>query len=108
MSFLTSTATSQSLFTMARDSSTLVFGTLTYSIPATCLGVAVVYVLLNSVYNRYLHPLRRFPGPFWGSVTEFYKLWLFATKESHTIEYDLHKKYGMYSPASSWLNKAWF
>lgn len=101
----TLSTTIQSLFNVGRDLTTSLFGILTYSILTTCLGIAITYILLNSVYNRYLHPLRRFPGPFWGSVTEFYKLWLFATKESHTIEYDLHKKYGTIASLSSWLNK---
>lgn len=59
---------------------------------ATCILLVVCY---HGVYNRYFHPLRAFPGPFWGSVTDLYNTFLFATKESHLRQLELHEKYGI-------------
>ena len=55
----------------------------------------LLFILVcNGIYNRYFHPLRQFPGPFWGSVTDFYKIYLIATKHISTYEMELHHKYG--------------
>ena len=47
-------------------------------------------------YNKFLHPLRRFPGPFWGGVTDLYNTYLFSTREGHLRLLALHKKYGQF------------
>ncbi|RAK91925.1 cytochrome P450 monooxygenase [Aspergillus costaricaensis CBS 115574] len=52
------------------------------------------YVVLRLMYNRYFHPLRNFPGPIWGSLTDFYKLYIVAQKDAHTRGIEMHKKYG--------------
>jgi hypothetical protein len=36
-------------------------------------GYFVARVVYQIVYYRYFHPLSKFPGPFWGSVT---RLWI--------------------------------
>ncbi|KAK1852226.1 cytochrome p450 [Colletotrichum chrysophilum] len=60
------------------------------------LGVAYIAwnVVYQIVYYRFFHPLAKFPGPFWGSVT---RLWI----TYHNIKQDecqtlqaLHKKHG--------------
>jgi len=47
------------------------------------------------IYYRFFHPLSKYPGPFWGSVT---RLWI----TYHNVKGDepetfqaLHRKYGM-------------
>lgn len=61
------------------------------------LGLAHVVgsFVYQIVYYRFFHPLSRFPGPFWGSVT---RLWI----TYHNIKGDepetfqaLHRRYGM-------------
>lgn len=61
------------------------------------LGIAHVVgsFVYQIVYYRFFHPLAKFPGPFWGSVT---RLWI----TYHNIKGDepetfqaLHRKYGM-------------
>lgn len=60
------------------------------------LGVAYVTfkVISQIVYYRFFHPLAKFPGPFWGSVT---RLWLtyhnVKADECETVQ-ALHKKHG--------------
>lgn len=66
---------------------------------AQSIGLAIGLVfalalLANGIYNRYFHPLRHVPGPFWASVTDFWKLYICMTKESHIRGLELHKVYG--------------
>ena len=59
------------------------------------VGVITVGALLaRGIYNRYFHPLCKFPGPAWAGVSDFWKLYICLTKESHTIGIELHKQYG--------------
>lgn len=58
-----------------------------------CVGA----VMLRGIYNRYFHPLRNFPGPFWGGVTDFYKLYIFASTHIPSATMELHQKYGPYT-----------
>lgn len=58
------------------------------------LSLLVLYVLGRAVYSRYFHPLTRFPGPFWASITS---LWYFQTirlSKPGNVQYALHEKYG--------------
>jgi len=62
----------------------------------TLLFVAVflVFFIGYIVYQRYFHPLARFPGPFLGSVTNFLKVYHLYTGNMPQIMLDLHQKYG--------------
>lgn len=58
------------------------------------LCLLILYLLGRAVYNRYFHPLSRFPGPFWASITS---LWYFQTirlSKPHNVQHALHDKYG--------------
>lgn len=55
------------------------------------LFVILFYVV---IYNRYFHPLHLFPGPLWGSVTDFYHTYLFSTRKYHEKVQILHEEYG--------------
>ncbi|KAK1561471.1 cytochrome P450 4A10 [Colletotrichum navitas] len=61
---------------------------------AVVLLFLFAYVIFRSVYNVFLHPLRRVPGPFLAKIS---RLWLFyhdyqGTPHSHIRE--LHQKFG--------------
>ena len=58
------------------------------------ISVTLVYALYRGIYNRYFHPLRHFPGPFWASVSDFFKLWILHTKQAHTLGLEYHERYG--------------
>ncbi|KAL8671557.1 MAG: hypothetical protein Q9168_003942 [Polycauliona sp. 1 TL-2023] len=64
------------------------------NISASGALLTLIYLLYCLAYNRYLHPLRNFPGPAWGSMTDFYHTYLFGTGRGHLKMLDLHKKYG--------------
>lgn len=67
---------------------------LLHFVALTIVGTGVGALVLNAVYNRYFHPLRHFPGPFWASVTDLWKLYICMGKESHIAGMKLHKIYG--------------
>ena len=59
------------------------------------LLVAVISaIFFNGFYNRYLHPLRRFPGPFWATVSDFWKFRVVFTNSGHIRAPGLHQKHG--------------
>ncbi|OTA55118.1 cytochrome P450 monooxygenase [Hypoxylon sp. EC38] len=50
------------------------------------------YVLSTGVYNKFFHPLAKFPGPFMGAMTEWYLVYVICSVPTFGLE--LHKKYG--------------
>lgn len=51
-------------------------------------------LLHQVIYYRFFHPLSKFPGPFWGSIT---RLWItyHNVKEDECQTFrELHRKYG--------------
>lgn len=58
-----------------------------------------LFIVSKGFYNRYFHPLRHFPGPFWGGITDFYLVYMIASVP--TFGLDLHKKYGRTNPPVS-------
>ncbi|KAI7782798.1 hypothetical protein LA080_012839 [Diaporthe eres] len=58
-----------------------------------CLALVVVgYV----VYQKYSHPLARFPGPFLASVTDLWQVYQFLTLRQPYNLTELHAKYGQF------------
>jgi hypothetical protein len=57
-----------------------------------------LFTLSRAIYNRYFHPLRHFPGPFWASITDFYLVYMVASIP--TLGLELHQKYGISLPSS--------
>lgn len=67
--------------------------------PQTNLFLATIitplgYLFLSALVNIYLHPLRKFPGPFWARASNLWGRYqnLYGRK-SHRI-HAAHKKYG--------------
>lgn len=58
------------------------------------LIVLVVFTGVYILYQRIWHPLARFPGPFWASITDFwqFKEW-WTWKQPYRLT-DLHARYG--------------
>ncbi|KAK1625356.1 flavonoid 3',5'-hydroxylase [Colletotrichum phormii] len=51
-------------------------------------------VLYQFVYYRFFHPLAKFPGPFWGSVTRLWITYHNVKEDECRVNQALHKKYG--------------
>ena len=55
------------------------------------IGFKVAYQI---VYYRFFHPLAKFPGPFWASVTRLWITYHNLKEDEYLVFWDLHKKYG--------------
>ncbi|KAL0935890.1 flavonoid 3',5'-hydroxylase [Colletotrichum truncatum] len=51
-------------------------------------------ILYQIVYYRCFHPLAKFPGPFWGSVTRLWITYHNIKEDECEVNQALHKKYG--------------
>ncbi|KAK3321248.1 putative cytochrome P450 [Cercophora scortea] len=52
------------------------------------------YIVCNVIYNFYLHPLARFPGPFLARSTLLWRFWATLGGRDHRIFKKQHEKYG--------------
>jgi hypothetical protein len=53
-----------------------------------------LYLLSIAIYNRYFHPYKNIPGPFWASISTF---WYFNSMHrgiAQNLQYPIHEKYG--------------
>ncbi|KAF2462685.1 uncharacterized protein BDR25DRAFT_363682 [Lindgomyces ingoldianus] len=47
-----------------------------------------------SIYRRYFHQLRHFPGPWAAAITKFWHIWKCRAGKNYLVIEELHKKYG--------------
>ncbi|PSS24952.1 hypothetical protein M430DRAFT_114266 [Amorphotheca resinae ATCC 22711] len=67
----------------------------TFTNAALAIVAYILYsILYQIVYYRFFHPLSKFPGPFWASVTRLWVAYHNIKEDERFVEYDLHKKYG--------------
>lgn len=75
------------------------FGVLTYvtisNVSLSICGYLVFLVVYQIVHYRFFHPLAKFPGPFWASVTRLWIAWHNWKADELYLEQKLHEKYGM-------------
>ncbi|KAH7391591.1 putative benzoate 4-monooxygenase cytochrome P450 [Cadophora sp. MPI-SDFR-AT-0126] len=57
-------------------------------------GVLVSLLAVYVVYQRFLHPLAKFPGPFLASLTDLWQTYQFMTLQQPYHLTELHEKYG--------------
>jgi hypothetical protein len=60
------------------------------------LGAFLVVILGYAVYQVAISPLAKIPGPFWASLTPFWKLYAFSQGDFHERILALHGKYGKF------------
>ncbi|KAI0096906.1 cytochrome P450 [Nemania sp. FL0031] len=54
----------------------------------------LAYLCLLLGYRLYVHPLKRYPGPIWAQIFEFYGAYFAFRKSLHLTTYRDHQKYG--------------
>ena len=54
----------------------------------------VLYAISSAIFNRFFHPYRHFPGPFWATITPiwYWRAVRYGRAQDHSRP--LHKKYG--------------
>jgi hypothetical protein len=60
----------------------------------TAIGIPLGYLFLGAIYRRYFHPLSKFPGPFWASITRWWMVSEIFSGEHEKHINALHEKYG--------------
>ena len=55
------------------------------------LAIALIFTL---TYNRFFHPLRGFPGPFWAAQTDAWRAYHLCTKRLPDTLEAVHARYG--------------
>lgn len=58
------------------------------------IAYIVFKIIYQIVYYRFFHPLAKFPGPFWASVTRLWITWENLKETEYLTCYELSKKYG--------------
>ncbi|TIA24879.1 flavonoid 3',5'-hydroxylase [Aureobasidium pullulans] len=58
------------------------------------IGYVVARVIYQIVYYRWFHPLSKFPGPFWASVTRLWIAYHNLKEDEPMVAFELHKRYG--------------
>ena len=68
------------------------------------LGGAV----LRGLYNVFLHPLSKYPGPAAAKVTMWWKTYVEVVRQESMVDvlFELHKQFGAYSPDTGVLYRA--
>ena len=64
--------------------------------------VVVAFIIGFIVKRRYLSPLRRFPGPFWASVSRWWMVREVFSGQHEKNMVRLHAKYGKFVRISPW------
>lgn len=70
-------------------------------------AAALLLVLTHVLYQLYLHPLAKYPGPLLGRITRLYDLYHAYKGDKHLLLYHLHEKYGVivrYAPNTISIN----
>ena len=63
---------------------------------SSALVLAVTYSLYIVYYRLYLHPLAKYPGPFWAKVSDLPCFWHTSKQDRHVWLLRLQQQYGMY------------
>jgi hypothetical protein len=54
----------------------------------------IAYVVSSTIYTLYIHPLSKFPGPFWAKVSTIPSWWHTRKKKKHLWLLELQETYG--------------
>jgi hypothetical protein len=66
------------------------------------IGYVLFCAIYQIVHYRLFHPLSKYPGPFWASVTRLWIAYHNFMEDEYVVEHELHKKYGAHLFVRSW------
>ena len=69
--------------------------TTVFNAAAVLVASIALPFLWQIIRYRFFHPLSKFPGPFWGSVTRLWIAWHDIKQDENEVILELHKKHGM-------------
>ena len=58
------------------------------------IALFLISLMAYAFYYRFLHPLSKYPGPFWASITNGYKAYQISTLDLPHKLVSLHDQYG--------------
>jgi hypothetical protein len=58
--------------------------------------LAITYTLYTVYYRLYLHPLARYPGPFWAKISDLPSFYYTCKQDRHVWLLRLQQQYGMF------------
>jgi hypothetical protein len=61
---------------------------------ADSIALVLAYVVSTAIYRLYLHPLAKYPGPFWARLTVFPSYWHTLQRDRHIWLWRLQEEYG--------------
>ncbi|KAF7185610.1 Cytochrome P450 monooxygenase [Pseudocercospora fuligena] len=64
------------------------------NIIALASAIVTIAVITTAIYRLYLHPLAKFPGPFWARLTTFPSYWHTLKGDRHVWLWRLQQQYG--------------
>jgi hypothetical protein len=64
------------------------------SITVTVLSSIGFFAICYPIYYLFIHPLRRYPGPFLAKITDLWRYTSACSGETHKTMIKLHDKYG--------------
>ncbi|PWY82001.1 putative P450 monooxygenase [Aspergillus heteromorphus CBS 117.55] len=62
--------------------------------PLSVVGFVALRFLYQIIHYRFFHPLRRYPGPFWASVTRLWQAWHLFWGSDLEVHWKAVQKYG--------------
>jgi hypothetical protein len=65
------------------------------AVVSTTCALAVGYVAYIVFYRLYLHPLAKYPGPFWAKISDLPSYWYTRKQDRHVWLLKLQQQYGM-------------
>jgi hypothetical protein len=69
-------------------------------IASTAGALALSYVVYIVFYRLYLHPLAKYPGPFWAKISDLPSYWYTRKQDRHVWLLKQQQQYGVFCSLS--------
>jgi len=73
------------------------------AVASTAFALVVGYVVYTIFYRLYLHPLAKYPGPFWAKISDLPSYYYTLKQDRHVWLLKLQQQYGTFLNLSSQL-----